>query len=198
MPDDGTGSKQPNSKRRRANDSKVECESEPDPPPSRSSSSPDSAASTTSLPNAAKWFRNPSVVWFRGHDLRVEDHPALLAAAQRGGPVVPLFIWDEEDQFGWEIGDKKRWWLKRSLHELAADLKRLGVQLYTRVGRSTIELRKFITATGADAVFWNRCYEPDLLQRDEKMRVELGQDGMTAESFKAELLVEPWELSLSN
>lgn len=195
MPDDETESKQPNSKRRRANNSKVACEPEPDPPPYRSSSSPDS---TASHPNVAKWFRNPSVVWFRGHDLRVEDHPALLAAAQRGGPVVPLFIWDEEDQFGRDLGNMKRWWLKRSLHELSDDLKKLGVQLYTRVGRSTVELRKFITATGADAVFWNRCYEPDLLQRDEKMRAELGQDGMTAESFKAELLVEPWELSSSN
>lgn len=153
--------------------------------------------STGPARNGAKWFRNPSVVWFRGHDLRVEDHPALLAAAQRGGPVAPLFIWDEEDNFGRDLGEMKRWWLRLSLLALSKDLRKLGVPLYLRVGRSPVELRKFLSATGADAVFWNRCYEPELLERDEEMRQELGAEGMTAESFKAELLVEPWELSNS-
>lgn len=135
------------------------------------------------------------MVWFRGHDLRVEDHPALLSAAQRGGPVVPFFVWDPSDGFGAGLGAVKQWWLRESLQQLEADLRRLGVQLYMRTGRSTDELRSFLAETGADAVFWNRCYEPDLLTRDEELRVELANEGLTAESFKAELLVEPWELS---
>lgn len=130
--------------------------------------------------------------------MRVEDHPALLAAAQRGGPVVPFFVWDPSDGFGADLGHFKQWWLRESLIRLNHDLRRLGVKLYTRKGRSTHELRTFLTDTGADAVFWNRCYEPDLLTRDEKLRVELAQEGLTAESFKAELLVEPWELSDSD
>ncbi|PXF43553.1 Cryptochrome-1 [Gracilariopsis chorda] len=146
---------------------------------------------------SAKWFRKPSVVWYRGNDLRVEDHPALLAAAQRGGPVVPLFIWDSSDGFGAAMGATKQWWLRESLTHLQHDLRRLGVQLYTRKGRSTEELRAFLHETGADAVFWNRCYEPDLLKRDEELREELAQEGLTAVSFKAELLVEPWELTNS-
>lgn len=88
----------------------------------------------------------------------------------------------------------KQWWLRESLGCLQRDLKRLGVQLYTRTGKSTEELRNFLCDTGADAVFWNRCYEPDLLTRDEELRAELLSEGLTAESFKAELLVEPWEL----
>ena len=191
--DDENGS--PQSKRRRTTTSSTASLIKP-PHGDRNASSLDSGA-TTSLPNQAKWFRNPSVVWFRGHDLRVEDHPALLAAAQRGGPVVPLFIWDNEDAFGRGLGQMKQWWLERSLRELATDLTKLGVQLHVRVGRCPVQLREFIKATGADAVFWNRCYEPDLLQRDEEMRAELGQEGLTAESFKAELLVEPWELANS-
>lgn len=188
------GSSPPKLKRRRTILSRIKSL-----PSSANAYSSSTALQTTttssSTPNGAKWFRKPSVVWFRGHDLRVEDHPALLAAAQRGGPVVPLFIWDDEDQFGRDLGDSKKWWLRRSLQELSRDLNKLGVQLYTREGRSTVELRDFLKCTGADAVFWNRCYEPALLHRDEEMRRELGIDGMTAESFKAELLVEPWELS---
>lgn len=164
-----------------------------------------------SQPSAALWFRQPSVVWFRGHDLRVEDHPALLAAAQRGGPVAPLFIWagdeggdearDEarDGAGGWEGGQEqgaaRRWWLKQSLESLRKDLAALGVQLVFRTGDAAVELRRFVRDTGADAVFWNRCYEPELLQRDESLRGSLAADGLTAESFKAELLVEPWELS---
>ena len=35
----------------------------------------------------------PAVLWFR-RDLRLDDHPALVAAA-RQGPVVPLFVFDD-------------------------------------------------------------------------------------------------------
>lgn len=167
----------------------------PSPSPPRSPS-PEAqpSPSPTPTPATAKWFRKPSVVWYRGHDLRVEDHPALLAAAQRGGPVIPLFVWDPCDRFGADLGHVKKWWLRQSLFCLQRDLQRLGVQLYTRIGLSTDELRKFLNETGADAVFWNRCYEPELLSRDEELRDELTSEGLTAESFKAELLVEPWEL----
>ena len=37
--------------------------------------------------------RRPVVLWFR-RDLRLEDHPALVAAA-RQGPVVALFVLDD-------------------------------------------------------------------------------------------------------
>lgn len=144
------------------------------------------------------WFRNPSIVWYRGHDLRVEDHPALLAAAQRGGPVVSLFIWDPSDEFSVCLGDVKKWWLRQSLLQLERHLNRLGSTLFARVGDSTEQLRSVISATGADAVFWNRRYEPDLLHRDERLRTQLVSMGLTAESFKSELIVEPWELTCSS
>ena len=34
-----------------------------------------------------------TVLWLR-RDLRVHDHPALVAAHEAGGPVVPLFVAD--------------------------------------------------------------------------------------------------------
>ena len=36
----------------------------------------------------------PTLLWFR-RDLRLEDNAALLAACAAGGPVVPVFIYDE-------------------------------------------------------------------------------------------------------
>ena len=61
-----------------------------------------------------------TIVWFR-HDLRLDDHPALLAAAKRG-VVVPVFIWSPEEEAPWEPGAASRWWLHQSLASLAASL----------------------------------------------------------------------------
>ena len=46
---------------------------------------------------------SPSLVWLRG-DLRLADNPALAAALQRGGPVVPVFIHAPEEETPWVPG----------------------------------------------------------------------------------------------
>ena len=59
----------------------------------------------------------PAVLWFR-RDLRVRDHPALVAAVSQAasGGVVPLFVLDPAL---WEpAGAPRRAWLLRSLHAL--------------------------------------------------------------------------------
>ena len=59
-----------------------------------------------------------TVVWFR-QDLRVGDNPALAAAAKRG-PVVPLFVLDEDGRR--PLGAASRWWLHHSLAALGDSL----------------------------------------------------------------------------
>jgi len=54
-------------------------------------------------------------------------------------------------------------------------------------------LRQLIDETGADAVFWSRCYEPDSIARDTHVKSSLKDDGVRAESFPGLLLAEPWE-----
>ena len=56
----------------------------------------------------------PALVWFR-RDLRLADNPALAAAA-RGGAVVPVFVLDPADM----PGGASAWWLHGSLAALAA------------------------------------------------------------------------------
>jgi deoxyribodipyrimidine photo-lyase len=72
-----------------------------------------------------------SVLWFR-RDLRLADHPALLAAVEAAGSggVVPLFVLDPAL---WEpAGPPRRVWLLRSLRALDASLG--GGVLVVRVG----------------------------------------------------------------
>src|ERR1035438_10668133 len=107
----------------------------------------------------------PAVVWLR-QDLRLADNPALHAACRRGGPVVPVFIWAPEEEGAWPPGGASRWWLHQSLDQLAGEFRAAGTELVIRRGASLGELLQVVKATGAEAVFWNRRYEPAMLARD--------------------------------
>ena len=56
------------------------------------------------------------LVWFR-NDLRLADHAALIAAAERG-PIVALIVLDDETPGHWRMGAAQRWWLHHSLVSL--------------------------------------------------------------------------------
>ena len=83
-----------------------------------------------------------SIVWFR-QDLRLADNPALLAAVERGGPVVPVYIWSPEDEGEWPPGAASRWWLHHALTALDADLRKLGSRLIIRTGRLSTRLPRW-------------------------------------------------------
>ncbi|HCU25068.1 MAG TPA: deoxyribodipyrimidine photolyase, partial [Deltaproteobacteria bacterium] len=135
----------------------------------------------------------PCVLWFR-QDLRLSDNPALAAAAATGSPVIPVYIWAPEEEGNWPPGGAGRWWLHQSLKKLAADLEALGSRLCLRRGPSLAALRELASESGAEAVFWNRRYEPAVLQRDLSIKESLKKGGLRAESFNAALLFEPWEI----
>jgi len=136
---------------------------------------------------------NATLVWFR-LDLRLADNPALRAARDRGGPVVPVFIWAPEEEAPWEPGAASRWWLHQSLASLNEGLEALGSRLILRQGPALEALRALAVETGADAVFWNRRYEPALTARDAVVKSRLKEAGLGAESFNSALLHEPWTI----
>lgn len=133
-----------------------------------------------------------SIVWFR-LDLRLADNPALCAAAERGA-IVPVYIWAPEEEGDWPPGAASRWWLGQSLRALERELAQYGVPLTVYRGPCAQALAEIATATGASAVFWNRCYEPAVIARDTRVKQALRTRGLRAESFNAALLNEPWEI----
>ncbi|HEU5070678.1 MAG TPA: deoxyribodipyrimidine photo-lyase [Verrucomicrobiae bacterium] len=135
----------------------------------------------------------PTLLWFR-QDLRLADNPALAAALQRGEPVLPVFIWAPEEEGEWPPGGASRWWLHHSLRALAADLHALGARLVLRRGPTEPALRALLQETGAQAVYWNRRYEPAIVKRDTQLKGALKGAGITVESFNAALLHEPWQI----
>ncbi len=131
-----------------------------------------------------------SLVWFR-QDLRLQDNPALNAAIARGGPIVPVYILDDEGDGRWPMGGASRWWLHHSLAALDADLRERGSRLVLARGESETVLRALIKATGAGAVYWNRRYEPASIARDAAIKSALLAAGLEVKSFNAALLHEP-------
>ena len=134
-----------------------------------------------------------TLVWFR-HDLRLDDHPALAAAAARGA-VVPIFIWAPEEEAPWEPGAASRWWLHHSLEKLAGQLEKLGTPLVIRRGPTLQSLRTLVKECGATTVVWNRRYEPAVIKRDTAIKTALSDDGLTVESFNGSLLFEPMKVA---
>ncbi len=134
-----------------------------------------------------------AIVWFR-RDLRLADHPALDHARRNHAHIVPVFIWDPEAEGCWAPGAASRWWLHHSLVHLNERLQQLGSRLIVARGDTATELERIRTACAAEAVYWNRLYDPALVVRDTRLKQEISQRGLTARSFASTLLFEPWQL----
>ncbi len=137
-------------------------------------------------------FNRPAVLWFR-NDQRISDNPALFAASKHKS-LLPVFIWSPEEEGPWEPGGAASWWLHRSLIDLDRNLKQKNSSLHVCRGNTLDHLEKVIKQTGAAAVYWNRRYEPKIIERDSKIKRSLIDDGIYAESFNSSLLNEPWEV----
>jgi deoxyribodipyrimidine photo-lyase len=99
-----------------------------------------------------------SLLWLR-QDLRLHDHPALIAAAH-DGTVVPVYILDDDAPGAWAIGGAQRWWLHHSLVALAKALEAKGSKLILRKGPAVATLKLLMDETGAGQVHAIRHYEP--------------------------------------
>lgn len=135
-----------------------------------------------------------SLVWFR-RDLRLDDHAALRAAIDRGAPIIPVFIWSPTEEGAWPPGAAACAWLARSLASLDADLRRRQSRLVIRTGITLATLEALLRETGADAVFWNRCYEPAARERDRRVESALRERGVLCATFNDSVLFEPAQIA---
>jgi deoxyribodipyrimidine photo-lyase len=133
-----------------------------------------------------------TLLWF-SRDLRLADNPALEAALARGA-VLPFFVLDDAEAGPWAPGGASRWWLHGALEALDRDLRARGSRLVLRRGHSQQVIAELLAQSSADAVYWNRRYEPWARARSEARKRELQAQGIEACSFNASLLHEPERL----
>ncbi|WP_321533124.1 deoxyribodipyrimidine photo-lyase [uncultured Desulfuromonas sp.] len=131
----------------------------------------------------------PVIMWFR-QDLRLHDNPALLTA-MRLGPIIPIYILDDEHAADQRMGAASRCWLHRSLDALNQQLDG-HLQLFR--GPADTLLEQLVQHYDCRTVTWNRCYEPWRINRDRIIKEKLQGLGITVHSDNGSLLWEPWQV----
>ena len=126
----------------------------------------------------------PTIIWFR-QDLRLSDHAALCAAAAKG-PIIPLYILDDETPGSWKMGAASRWWLHKSLENLGAK-----IPLVLRRGRADDVLAKVLTETNAGAVYFTRDYAPWAGALEQRVKAVCDTAGAECHRHGGYLLHEP-------
>lgn len=130
-----------------------------------------------------------TIFWFR-QDLRLSDNPGLLEA-EKNGLVMPIYILDDASASEFKMGGASKLWLHHSLDSLN---KSLGGKLNLYNGSAKEILFDIIKKNRANAVYWNRCYEPHRIHMDTQIKAELINAGIECKSFNGSLLWEPWDI----
>src|SRR5690606_21108899 len=84
--------------------------------------------------------------------------------------------------------------LHHSLTSLSQSLQAQGGNLILRQGLPAQVLAKILKESGAQSIYWSRCYEPFAIARDTELKKIFIDQGITIKSFNASLLFEPWEI----
>ncbi|OBI54930.1 deoxyribodipyrimidine photo-lyase [Mycobacterium sp. E787] len=109
----------------------------------------------------------PTLLWFR-RDLRLNDHPALAAAARDDGDVLACFVVDPRLEAS--SGSRRLQFLGDSLRQLRDDLD--GRLLVIR-GRPEEQIPRVAREIGASAVHISDDFAPYGARRDERVRAAL-------------------------
>jgi deoxyribodipyrimidine photo-lyase len=103
-------------------------------------------------------------IWWMRRDLRLEDNPALTAALQAGGGLVPAFILDE--RLLARSAEKRLGFLFGGLRALEEQLRGLGSGLVVRAGDPAAALARLAAECGAQAVYAEADVSPFARRRD--------------------------------
>ncbi|MFZ9845879.1 MAG: cryptochrome/photolyase family protein [Candidatus Limnocylindrus sp.] len=145
-----------------------------------------------------------TLLWLR-RDLRLADHPALIAAAERArerhGALLPIFIWEPRLIAGPRASANRTWYLRESLAELSRELTARGSTLLELEGPATRALPALIRAlrstaqpSGEIALFATRDHTPYARARDRAVADVIVPLGVTLHAVRGLTVVEPDEL----
>jgi deoxyribodipyrimidine photo-lyase len=133
-----------------------------------------------------------TLVWFRGKDLRLDDHRPL-ADALAHGEVIPLFVLDPYF-FAPERAQRlphRIQFLLESLAELALNVEHKGSRLLIVRGKSVETVPRLARELRVDRVVAQRWCEPFARERDRRIAAELH---VPFELFEGETLSPPGSL----
>ncbi len=144
------------------------------------------AATGTALTSRA------DIVWLRD-DFRLEDQPAILAAADR--PALHVYVHDDSPRNGRPFGGAAKWRLAQSLRAMAERLAARGARLEVVRGEAGEVILALAAAANAGRVLWTRRYEGAAIALDSSVKTRLRERGVEAVSYNGRLMREPWEIA---
>ena len=130
------------------------------------------------------------LVWFR-RDLRNFDHAALAAALEAQRSVHCAFVFDTEilDALG-SRADRRVTFIWDCVRELQSALEAQGGGLHVLQGRARDEIARLAQALEVGAVYANRDYEPQALERDVSVAASLRRSGIDFRTCKDQVIFE--------
>jgi deoxyribodipyrimidine photo-lyase len=135
-----------------------------------------------------------AVVWFR-RDLRVHDHPALVAALAEHERVVCLFVLDDCLLRGRYASPARSRFMLGCLQALDRELRERGGGLVVRHGRPAHEVPDVARAAGAAEVLWTSDVSPYARRRDRTVTDALSAAGIAPRPCGGGYLVDPSRLT---
>lgn len=124
-------------------------------------------------------------------DLRVHDHPALAAAAERGDEVLPLFVLDPRVR----RPPNRAAFLRDALADLRASLEARGGALALRHGDSVAETVRLALEHGAAAVHLSEDVSAFAQARERRLRRALAGARIELETFPGVTVVPPGDVA---
>jgi len=134
-----------------------------------------------------------ALVWFR-RDLRNFDHAALHHAMSCARAVYTAFVFDREILDPLPRKDRRVEFIRESLAGLDAALAADGGGMIAVAGQPREAIPALARATGAQAVFVNRDYEPQAIARDRDVAAALATQGIAYHDFKDQVIFERDEI----
>jgi deoxyribodipyrimidine photo-lyase len=136
-------------------------------------------------------MKNIGIVWIR-EDFRIDNNPALHYATQNHDYVIALYIYNSDEY------DNKReaqkWWLSKSLDSFKKDLSNYKINLEILKGNELDILSK-ITKKDDVSIYWNKIYEPDVIDKGKKIRDFFLKNEVDFKYFKGNILNEYQEVT---
>ena len=135
-----------------------------------------------------------NIFWFR-RDLRLTDNHGLFQALSDALPVLPIFIFDTEilDKLS-NRQDARVTFIYDTLQGLKQQLNQLGSVLQIFHGKPETVWTNLLAQLNIEKVCTNHDYEPYALQRDQKVRALLANNGVELCTFKDHVVFEKSEV----
>ncbi len=127
-----------------------------------------------------------ALVWIR-EDLRIENNPALSYASQKHEIVSALYIYNKKNFDG--IREAQKWWLTKSLNSFKENLKTFNINLEIIEG-DAVDFFSKINKNNNISIYWSKVYEPNIIDKDKKIKDQFVKNEINYKYFKGNILIE--------